>query len=275
MVKPRFTVIIPTLNEEKFLPNLLASLTRQTVKDYEVIVVDGASKDTTRIVAKKFSSKLPKLTVIPLDSPGVSKQRNFGAREAKADWLVFVDADSVLLSNCIERIGVFIDRKKPLIFTTWLKVDSDEPAEAIAGFLGNIMVEGYLMVSRPWAPGPLTVVKKTAFFSVGGYDEDATFGEDHDLGMKLFDRGIELQILREILYVYSLRRYRREGNIKTFDRYVKSTLQVLLTRRGPKHMVGFESGGHLYTGGAHKRKKPGFSREMEKSLAGFFREFMK
>ncbi len=265
MRKPRFSIIIPTLNEEHFLPALLASLALQTQKDFEVIVVDGASKDKTIARAKPFSTKLPALAIIPMDAPGVSRQRNTGAKAAKADWLVFVDADSVLLSNFIERIGKFIDRKKPSVFTTWLKADSDEPGEVIAGFLGNIIIEGYLLIARPWAPGPLTVIKKTTFFSVRGYDEDASFGEDHDLGMKLFDKGIELQILREILYIYSLRRYRREGNIKAFDRYVKAAVQVFFTRRGPKHMAGFESGGHLYKTGKQKHKK---------TLTAFFREFL-
>lgn len=66
MVAPRFSVIIPTLNEEKFLPNLLTSLSEQTEESFEVIVVDGKSKDKTVAVAESFKKKLP-LRVIVCD----------------------------------------------------------------------------------------------------------------------------------------------------------------------------------------------------------------
>ena len=49
-----YSVIIPTLNEEKFLPKLLTSLAAQTRREFEVIVVDGASEDKTRTMAESF-----------------------------------------------------------------------------------------------------------------------------------------------------------------------------------------------------------------------------
>src|SRR3989344_9089841 len=180
MTKPRFCVVIPTLNEEWFLPKLLTSLARQTVKNFEVVVVDGNSVDGTVAAANRFKSKLPKLTVVVCTRAGVSMQRNLGAATGKADWLVFVDADSVLLSNFIERIGRFIDRRHPRFFTTWLKADRDDPVDAIAGFLLNIGIEGSIMAEHPWAPGPLTVVRRDTFDKVGGYNEKVTYGEDHE-----------------------------------------------------------------------------------------------
>ena len=78
-MKPRFSIIIPTLNEEKFLPKLLESLTTQTVKDFEVIVVDGQSKDKTVAVAKRFAGTL-QLTVVTSEKPSVSYQRNYGSK---------------------------------------------------------------------------------------------------------------------------------------------------------------------------------------------------
>lgn len=274
MGKPRFSIIIPTLNEEKFLPNLLHSLARQTVKDFEVIVVDGHSKDDTVQAAKKFASKLPKLSVILLEGAGVSRQRNRGAKEAKSDWLVFVDADSVLLSNFIERIGIFIDRKHPKFFTTWLKADSDDPSEAIAGFLLNMGIEGGIIIDRPWAPGPLTVIHKTVFNSVGGYNEQVVYGEDHELGVAVFRKGTPFQVLREILYVYSFRRHRMEGRAKVFNRELKALLSVVFTQKGLKNMPGFESAGSLYHKKKTRTKKPLLSKEVQESLHRFFAEFM-
>lgn len=253
-MKPRYSVIIPTLNEEKFVSKLLTSLVEQSVQNFEVIVVDGKSQDKTIVVARRFIGKLP-LTVVSSDMPGVSRQRNMGAKIAKADWLMFVDADSVLLPNFMERIGLYIDKKQSKFFTTWLKADSDDPGDAIAGFILNMGVEGGILVDKPWAPGPLTVVYRDVFEQVHGYNEDVTYGEDHELGVAICRRGIPFGILREILYVYSFRRFRKEGNLKIFHRTLKSNLSILLTHKGLAHMPGFIGGGSIYSQSQNRKKK--------------------
>src|SRR5258706_4031142 len=91
----RFSVVIPALNEEKFLPKLLASLAAQTVKDFEVVVVDGSSKDKTVTVARSFAKKLPKLQVVVSKVASLPLQRNLGAKKTTGEWLIFIDADSV------------------------------------------------------------------------------------------------------------------------------------------------------------------------------------
>lgn len=272
MLKPRFSVIIPTLNEEKFVPKLLASLTRQTVHNFDIVVVDASPNNRTVTAARRFTTKLP-LQIVKSEKTGVSLQRNLGAHIGKADWLVFVDADSVLLSNFIERIGIYIDRKHAKFFTTWLKADGDKPDDAIAGFLMNTVIEGAILIEHPWAPGPLTVVRRDIFERVGGYDENASYGEDHDFSMMIHDLGIPFQILREILYIYSFRRFRKEGSLIVFTRNLKSLLKVIATRRGPKHMPGFIGGGSIYESKKKKNTTQLFTK-FERSAKKFIEEFI-
>ncbi|MBI2647452.1 glycosyltransferase [Candidatus Woesearchaeota archaeon] len=80
------SIIIPTWNEEKYLPKLLECIKKQTYKDYEIIVADANSKDKTREVAKKYNCRIVKGGV-----PAVG--RNNGAKVAKGDILLFLDAD--------------------------------------------------------------------------------------------------------------------------------------------------------------------------------------
>jgi len=116
------SIIIPTLNEETFLPKLLDSLVTQTQKDFEVIVVDGSSKDKTVELAHSFSANLPNLQVIVSNKASLPLQRNLGAKNAIGDWLVFVDADSILMPYFIERILNFIHTKNSSVFTTWVSM---------------------------------------------------------------------------------------------------------------------------------------------------------
>jgi glycosyltransferase involved in cell wall biosynthesis len=275
MSSPRFSVIIPALNEEKFLPKLLTSLTRQTVKNFDVIVVDGHSVDKTVAVANQFKNKLPQLTIIECEKAGVSRQRNIGAATGKADWLVFVDADSVLLSNFIGRVTRYIDRSHAKFFTTWLKADRDDPMHAIAAFGMNSGVEAGILVGQPWAPGPLTVVRRDVFEMVGGYNEGVTYGEDHELGVVIDKRGVPFKILREVLYIYSFRRFRKEKTLEIFNRTLLSTLSVVFTSKGLKRMPGFVSGGLMYNKKKTKAKNKKALTEFEKGIKKIVEEFIR
>lgn len=245
MVTTRFSVIIPTLNEEKFLPNLLESLVSQTEQPFEVIVVDGASKDKTVAIAQSFTKKLP-LRVIACERASLPMQRNRGAAQAGGEWLVFVDADSVLLPYFFERVGRFIETAKPSFFTTWFRPDSEVSGDAVLTLLANLYVEGSLVINRPLSPGPLTVVKKEIYGRVGGYDEVITWGEDYDFTRRLVKEGVRLHVVRETLYIHSLRRFRTEGKLKLIRIYSQGAILALVTGKTFNRVSGYVMGGHLY-----------------------------
>lgn len=240
-----FSVIIPTLNEEKFLPNLLTSLVNQTKKPFEVIVVDGKSKDKTVAVAESFKKKLS-IRVVVCERASVPMQRNRGATAARGQWLVFVDADSVLLPYFFARIHQFINEEKPLFFTTWFRPDSESGGDAVFTLLANLYVEGATIIKRSLSPGPMTVVRRDAFVSVNGYDETVAWGEDYDLTQRLVAHGVSLRILRETLYVHSLRRLRVEGKLKVLRLYSQAALLAIITGKTFRRVSDYMTGGQLY-----------------------------
>jgi glycosyltransferase involved in cell wall biosynthesis len=237
----KFSIVIPALNEEKYLPNLLASLTKQSRRDYEVVVVDGSSTDNTAALARSFGDSLPKLQVCVSAKASLPLQRNLGARASDGEWLAFVDADSILLPYFIERLDCFIAERHPKLFTAWFRPDSETPGDALFTLLANLYVEGSIIFHRPIAPGPLTVVGRDVFELVGGYNEALTFGEDYDFTRRIGARGITPQILRETLSVLSLRRVRKEGLFRFMLWYARASLRVLLTKnldKAPAYVMG-------------------------------------
>ncbi len=254
MKAPFFSFIIPTLNEEKFLPRLLSSLSVQTDKGFEAIVVDGASKDATIATARAFRKKLPRLTIVQSKKRGQSLQRNLGAARARGDYLVFVDADGLVLPYAIQRMGEFIKKTGALFFTAWTRPDSEEAGDATIALLGNMYIEGALLVKRSLAPGAFMVVERSLFGRVGGFDETQTFAEDYDLTQRITAQGTPLGVLRETLYAYSLRRIRREGKLKFFRLYATTTILGFLSRQGFKKVPNYMMGGHLYKTADKKRR---------------------
>lgn len=251
MNTPLFSIIIPTLNEEMFLPKLLASLSAQTDKQFEVIVCDGKSKDKTITAAKQFSRKLPRLKIINSPVRCLPDQRNFGAKNSTGSWLIFMDADNIALPYFIERVAEFVKTQKPQVFTTWCTCDSNLPNDALITQFTNMLIDASILFKRPFTPGPLTIVRRNVFNKVGGFTNGLSWGEDYDFGKKVCDTGVPLQVLRETLYIWSMRRLRHEGTLKTARQFVKTIFYILITKRGLTKMRGYDMGGHLYS----KKKK--------------------
>lgn len=268
---PFISVIIPALNEEKFLPNLLASLAAQTKKNFEVIVVDGKSKDKTVAVAKAFSKKIPKLRVVMSEKASLPLQRNLGATKAVGQWFVFIDADSVLMPYFIERITRYMANSEPQAFTTWAQPDIDENTEALYTLFVNLYIEAAIQFKRPLTPGPLSAIRRDKFHSVGGYDESHAYNEDAEFGLRLARFGVPVSILRESLYILSMRRVRHEGKMKVMQQYALSLLPVFF-KRPIKYMPGYVMGGQLYG----KKKKinrsvlAGYERKLKSLMKELF-----
>jgi glycosyltransferase involved in cell wall biosynthesis len=117
---PELSIIIPTINEENYLPYLLESIKIQTYKDFEIIVVDGNSKDNTVKIAKKFNCKVFKEPKNQRTHP--SKARNIGSKFSKGNLILYLDADVILpYKNSLDKMINEFKNKNLSIATCYLK----------------------------------------------------------------------------------------------------------------------------------------------------------
>ena len=98
----RISTIIPAYNAESTLKECLKSVVGQSVRPFEVILVDDGSTDNTRSVAAKFESKLT-LRIVSQANSGLGKARNAGMAAATGDAYAFLDADDVWLPGKLEQ----------------------------------------------------------------------------------------------------------------------------------------------------------------------------
>ena len=106
---PRFSIIIPTYNEEILLPSLLRSIHDQTVKDYEIVVADDRSTDHTQSIARQFGAR-----IVINDHIGEYPSRNAAAKVAKGSVLVFTGADARMPRNLLGSVAARFDRDERL-----------------------------------------------------------------------------------------------------------------------------------------------------------------
>lgn len=245
-----FSIIIPTLNEEKYLPRLLKSLAKQTYKDFEVIVVDGRSNDKTCQVFEKLQKNLPSSRLIISENRNVAAQRNLGGKEAKGSYLVFFDADVDIQPTFLEEVHVACVKKKFPLATTYLATDSRKSVDQLMITLGNLIVELAKGINRPFSGGYNTIVKKEIFDKLHGFGENMTIGEDHDFVLRALEKNIEIIILKEPKVVFSLRRFRSEGTLQVLRKYTQAQIYSLVKGPITHELFDYPMGGHV-----HKRRR--------------------
>jgi len=200
------SIIIPTLNEEQYLPRLLESIKNQDYQEeVEVIVADANSKDKTREIAKSFGC----IIVVGGLPP---KARNEGAKIAKGDLFLFLDADGFLPKDfiskavkefldrglcvagffCIPDDSAFIFRLILGVYNFWLRF-----TEKFSGYGGNAIL-----------------VKRNIHEKINGFDKRVKFAEDH-LYTRKAKRFGKYGIIKKTFSYMNMRRFKKDGAVKT------------------------------------------------------------
>ncbi|NTU46451.1 glycosyltransferase [Candidatus Roizmanbacteria bacterium] len=257
---PSISVIIPTLNEEHFLPRLLTDLVKQKVKPGEVIIVDAHSTDTTKKVALSFQKMLP-ISFISVSKKNVSHQRNIGAEHAKGEYLFFCDADSGLRITFLRNIRESILQKKGLIFLPYL-IPSEKTSDTLVYFrILNKFVEFSQHTKRPFSAGGNMIIERNFFNIIGGFQESLFVAEDHDIIQRAAQWGVRAKVSSSLKLIISLRRMKEEGKVKILYKAVVVSLHFLFKGPVKKQIIEYEMGGARYQKGKDLKKmdKPVFT----------------
>ncbi len=228
------SIVIPALNEEKFLPVLLDSIKNQTYKDYEVIISDTKLSKKTKTIAKKYNCKLVKGCKPP-------KARNNGAKVAKGD-LLFLDADVVMKDKRF--LDIFmkkIEEKNLDIACPKILPDSNKLSHKIYYIIknwGNYLVIPFM----PHVSGQCLFIKKKLFNKIKGYDETLLLAEEHDLAQRAVKAGAKYKFFMNLSVYNSPRRNVKEGSFKLLTKGIYSELYRFFIVKIRKKIFDYEFG---------------------------------
>jgi len=230
MIKPLISVIVPTLNEEKYAEKCLFSLSNQNFdNNYEIIVVDGHSKDKTVEITKKYADK-----ILKCKKRNVAAQRNFGAKQAKGDILAFIDSDTVASPNWLRSISnVFEDNHVVAATGPIYPLENTK-----IRFLYQIMneLQSFLIkIDRPMFAGASCAFRKDNFDEISGFNEKLHTCEDHDISLRIRKRG-KIKFAKSMIVFTSNRRFDSKQKIHTqTGYYVNNTINYFLKK--PKKYI--------------------------------------
>jgi glycosyltransferase involved in cell wall biosynthesis len=177
-----FTIIIPCKNEESYIYNTLQSISEQYgVYRINVLIADAKSTDNTISEIQRANIDFNNLIINVIDGGSVSYGRNKSVKYADTPYLIFMDADSILLDDKLIYNSYKNIHKYDLISAKQKSVDTiffDNLIWLVFNFFRNVMSESF-------STGCFFVISKNKFIELGGFDESVTQSEDFLLSRKI------------------------------------------------------------------------------------------
>lgn len=135
MANPTVSVIVPAYNAENFIESCVESVLRQTYTDFELILVNDGSKDSTSAICHRLAAQDSRITVIDQENGGSSSAKNTGLGIARGSYIEFIDADDIIDQTYMEQL---------------LRGTSEDEADLCVGNMAFVILDkGELVLSRP------------------------------------------------------------------------------------------------------------------------------
>jgi glycosyltransferase involved in cell wall biosynthesis len=231
----RLSVVIPALNEERHLGQLLSDLQHQSRRPNEIIVVDAGSGDTTVRIANQSQA------VVLHGEPPVACGRNLGGFSAKGELIFFLDADTRLPKTFFEDFVCEVERRGlDMACPRYLPYDSTPTIRAIHAFWNMVLRASERTL--PSGAGHCIAVRGELFRESRGFDPSLKF-DDIELVRRL-SKGRRFGIMGASVFV-SDRRYREVGVLRTFLSHLLMAPAFALGKFEWANRVTYEFGDHV------------------------------
>ena len=223
---PKVSVIIPTHNRAEFLRAAIRSVLDQTFQDFEIIVIDDASKDHTPDIVSGFADERIKYLRNPVNK-GEGGSRNVGLIKASGEFIALLDDDDEwlpdklklqvnLLKSSPSRVGAVYTGYYRIDKTTGKQWDQNIPTKR-----GNILDD---LLAENWLVPSSLLLRKVCFEKAGKFEEGVTFGADYDLLLRVA-KEFHFDYVQKSLVKYYLHGENVTANYEAVIKGLESQLQ--------------------------------------------------
>lgn len=205
MDNPKISVIVPVYNAEKYLRRCIDSILAQTFTDFELLLIDDGSKDSSGRICDEYSEKDERVIVFHKPNGGVSSARNLGLDNVKGEWIGFVDADDWVELNYLQKLMSCFDQNVDMAECSYVYegVDAlkfktefdlfDSYQYLIKLFVNGRFYEGFLWVKL----FKRDLIGKLRFETSLAYNEDRVFIANYLLKCN------KVKAIKDCLYHYN------------------------------------------------------------------------
>jgi len=189
-VSPLVSVIIPTYNRAKFITEAIDSVLTQAFQNFEIIIIDdGSTDDTRKILLTYLREKPDKIRYIYQENRGPAAARNTGIKAARGRYIAFLDSDDLWLPRKLETQISVMEQDSSLGFTCSQVYHIYDGTSHLEPELSspNLPFKEFLLYDKPLIFTPTVIVRKECFNKVGTFDEQLKTAEDTHMWLRLAD----------------------------------------------------------------------------------------
>ena len=220
----KYSIIVPVYNRPDEVDELLESLTKQTFRDMEVIIVEDGSTQPCENVVQKYAGKL-QLRYYTKENSGPGPTRNFAAEHSQGEFLIFLDSDCVLPPNFLQAVEEELNRRE---CDAWGGPDraheSFTPVQkAISYSMTSFLTTGGIrggkkQMDKKFYPRSFNLgIRRSLYRQMGGFSS-MRFGEDIDLSLRIYESGASCRLFPEA-WVW----HKRRTDFKKFFKQVHNS----------------------------------------------------
>lgn len=264
---PTFSVVLPTHDRAALLPRAVQSVLRQTLTDFELLIVDDGSQDATPEVTATFDD--PRIRILRRDVPGgAAAARNHGIRHARGELVAFLDDDDEYLPALLEETHE-VFAAAPKTGFTWCGarvVEDGAEGERVTleaiwqpSFRSRAEAHRAFLINRKVGTSGGLVVRRRCLEKVGLFDEAYRRGEDTDLLVRLssdFDFAVVPQILIKI-HLHRGPRLTVQGKemAEAYERLIAKNMEALEADPEAWFELHYKAAWLYYHGGERRRAR--------------------
>lgn len=199
---PLISIVMPVYNAEPYLVEAIASIIEQTSRDWELICVNDGSTDNSRQLLEWFAEQDNRIRVINQDNLGIVAALNGGCAIARAPLICRMDADDIALPDRLQRQSQFLRRHPNCTVVGGAIIEIDAAGDPLG--VSRLPSEHAAIVEQLLQRGtghfhPTTMIRAEALEAVGGYRRKYQWVEDHDLWLRLAQRGVLANMAEPVL----------------------------------------------------------------------------
>ena len=201
--KPAVSVVMPVKNAESTVSESIDSILNQTFENFEFIIVNDGSTDSTKEILATYATQDQRVKVINSTGQGISEAANCGIKQVKSPLIARMDADDISCSQRLEKqVKAFNINPKLVLLGTFSQTfkDNEDEIEENKIPISNAELQKSIR-SIPTFVHPSTMARTDIIQRVGGYRKKFEGAEDHDLYLRLSRHG-ELEVISEFLVLY-------------------------------------------------------------------------
>ncbi|MGL4873805.1 MAG: bifunctional glycosyltransferase/CDP-glycerol:glycerophosphate glycerophosphotransferase [Clostridium sp.] len=222
----KISIIIPVYNVQAYIKETLDSLLNQTLKDFEVILIDDGSTDESKKIIEEYIRGLENFRLVEQKNGGPSKARNRGILEAKGEYIAFMDSDDIIPVDSLEmRYNLATEKLAEIVVCGTYKYDGKNKWPMENHFLKEGEKDIRESYDLLWTLGPCNKLFKTDIIKDIAFPQNIKYAEDQAFVIEAFLKSNKIYATKNVGYYYRMRP--EEGEASLTNQIQNKSAEVL------------------------------------------------